>query len=379
MEDQKRKRELYEGPSKTIKKAAGKKAAKKAAIKAIKAFIKEIENFEEPLTGQNVVTFRELCPGVNSNIDRLTGKETSFPAFAAMNGLLDNYKRLRSMGYKLTPEENLMDLLESHFENNGILREWRDKARKKFIKAEMDANFNKFAKKPNLQGNYIENLTQRSHPYVSTIGRTVDDFRNKIGNSLADLDSMSEDYELILRLAATCKDLRMVFDLSHEYLDNLVCQLANKQIDGRTYHKRQLILLGALHLSENAKIVKVVLIHELGHLVINIVYGSVEARVKALPYRYDDPTRKALFKKAFVQARDSENRYLEEEIDNIFKPCYDGEEKQMAELIVRVLTISFLSSEDESRLKDAKRYFPLLFDFFYDYVVPDLKTYLENQ
>lgn len=120
--------------------------------------------------------------------------------------------------------------------------------------------------------------------------------------------------------------------------------------------------------------------HELMHYVLDMIYEN-----ECLPYTKDDQDRKELFrvvleetrkiyeadKEADLMADPETERESEPIIQWVFE-CYEPGDVQLAELIVRVAHILAYYLNDQDKVNRLKEKFHHLFDFFKNYVLPDL-------
>lgn len=222
----------------------------------------------------------------------------------------------------------------------------------------------KFFKDPNAEHLMrLFSMSRLSH-YSSDIERPEHNIM--IIKAFEDLNKLKW-IEPILKVAATSKDLKIVFDFDSDSVECLDPK-KSKTVEGITYPRDQFVYVGAKGLRNDATWNEVLgtLIHELCHFAMEMIYNS-----NCKPYFDSDTKRQREFSE--IVRKCELEKAAEDLVAIVYNPVY-SDDVQHAELIVRVPhLIAFYNSNEEKYLEVSEK-FQELFDYYAKYVLADLKS-----
>lgn len=219
----------------------------------------------------------------------------------------------------------------------------------------MEKRVRKLCKAPNM---YILDLVSKSRLGLNNDEKHFDDIK-KYFEALDEI----EDMKAILRIVATAQKLTISFDFNHDS----VCGLDPKnpgKAAGRTYGSSERILIGAKRETECELLGT--LAHELTHFAMYLIYNN-----NCLPYLKNSENEKT-FKT--VVARCHTLKEKNETIENVFANGTYNSMEIPIELIVRVPQLKVLNKNNTDELEKIRETFKVLFDFYGNCVLPDLKA-----
>ncbi|CAG9810724.1 unnamed protein product [Chironomus riparius] len=226
----------------------------------------------------------------------------------------------------------------------------------------------------------INSLCNRSKIHNKKICKEQEkEYRKKIRSWYEDISKIKNGTGF-LKVAASCSGLKLLFDFENNTVEN--ASMEGQNASGSVFTIEKWIFIGAKLIDDSGaqreQKIKGVLAHELCHYVMKLVYDNQE-----MPYYEDSEDIKKFFE-AIVKiidrwsAKDSANP--DDECNGIISSVfteYDTKDFH-PELIVRVVQI--LSNFDDSKNKSKKlqKRYKILFDFWQDYVIPDLQRYIQR-
>ncbi|KAL7012239.1 hypothetical protein ACKWTF_014709 [Chironomus riparius] len=204
-------------------------------------------------------------------------------------------------------------------------------------------------------------------------------YRKKIRRWFEDISKIRNGSEF-LDVAASCAKLTIIFDFENKTVENV--SLSGPNVEGSMYPLSKWIFVGAKLIDDSGakrkQKIKGVLAHELCHYVMRLVYENQE-----MPYYKDSNDMKNKFK-AIVKTI---NKWTTEDLERPDDKCngiissvftaYKVEDFH-PELIVRVVQILSNFDDSDEKLKYLELKYKVLFDFWFNQVVPDLQKYLQR-
>lgn len=234
--------------------------------------------------------------------------------------------------------------------------DWR-KIRELIRKSRID-----LAKQP-LSDDYIINLIKKNKIY----GDNMDDelLQQKFSKWISSVYySLNEFLEArsVMQIISTSPDLMIVFDLSRHHVA-CIDPSSTEMTDGVTYGCYDQIIIAAKDLmkDENKLQAMGLVIHEFCHYAVHLTYCNIYQ-----PYLVDDKIRMSHFELVINECR--VNHYQSEVIE---KALYYQESEIAQELIVRYVQALIEFSDKEERMSDFRRNFPLLSEYYEDYLIKD--------
>lgn len=275
-------------------------------------------------------------------------KNESSASVALQFGNDEIYELLVSRGVRLGPHEPIEDIVSG---------QPMAKRRK------LCGIHRKYIKDPNLK--HLANLTSRSTLSHESSATSRREYLELIENAFEDLNE-SIWIEPILKVVSTDSKLKIVFDFDRDSVE-LMDPTKNRNVCGTTYSEDGYIYIGArgLKLTRQRSEALAVLIHEMCHYSMRLLYNN-----NCKPYKKDDVLKEQEFNTILNQCeakKDTENV-----INDVFD-CYP-EEKQHAELIVRVPHLLALYNDDTGKFLEVSEEFEDLFDFYERNTLMDLKS-----
>lgn len=284
----------------------------------------------------------------------------SAPAYAIKLGKHEIYEFFVSQGIYLGPHE-LMDEITNNQKRNEkeILRD----IHKKYLNT------------PSLKHLVDLNSSSRLSHEASPWDRRI--YLQLIAEAFEDLNGLS-CIEPILKVASTAENLKIVFDFNRDSVE-FVAPGKSRKIMGTSYNDEGYIYIGAKDLIRNDEEPKQdqyineegtqqeqesnkrcdvlgVLIHELTHFVMKIIYCN-----QSKPYKQGDEDKLDEFNKVVTATLERINHKSEPIITSVFDY---PDTKHHAELIVRVPHLTALYKDDENKYFEVADEFSKLFDFF---------------
>ncbi|KAL7011073.1 hypothetical protein ACKWTF_014075 [Chironomus riparius] len=199
------------------------------------------------------------------------------------------------------------------------------------------------------------------------------EYRQKIRKWYEDINKILFGSDL-LNVAASCKDLKLIFDFEDESVEN--ASLSGPGSLGTTYPQQKLIFIGAKSTNnERDQKIKGVIAHELCHYVMKLVYENNEN-----PY-YKHCIDVIERYKAIVTSIDKwsvkKSKSPDDECDGIIFSVfthYDSKDFHQ-ELIVRVMQILAQYDDNEEKLKCLQFKYNELFEYFRIHVLSEMQKF----
>ncbi|CAG9811767.1 unnamed protein product [Chironomus riparius] len=222
----------------------------------------------------------------------------------------------------------------------------------------------------------VKLLTLRSFIHNKRIDKQTEvDYRRKIKKWYKDIYDSKFGSEL-LDAASQCSHLKIIFDFECKTIENMDMQDIGAL--GSTYTGYKWIFIAAQtsdNLNQELQI-KGIIAHELCHYVLRIVYENQEK-----PYRICSHEVSIVFEAIVSNYKELLSNDIKDNVDDgcegIISTVYKkyASEDHVAELIVRVPQILAQFVRDPEKCNEITTRFNLLFDFYEQYVVPELRKF----
>ncbi|KAL7012229.1 hypothetical protein ACKWTF_014702 [Chironomus riparius] len=229
----------------------------------------------------------------------------------------------------------------------------------------------------------INSLCNRSRIHNKKIDKKQEEkYRKNIRSWYKDISKIKNGTEF-LKVAASCSGLKLLFDFENNTVENASMDDAGAL--GIIYPIKKWIFIGAKLADEDGKktkerkqTIKGVLAHELCHYVMKLVYDNQE-----MPYYEDSEDIKNKFKaivKTINKWTAKDPKCPDDECNGIISSVFTAYKVKdfHPELIVRVVQILSNFDDSEEKLKHLELKYKVLFDFWFNQVVPDLQKYIQR-
>lgn len=307
------------------------------------------ESFFKSICEGNVVAVREFL-ATNASLAPISNAEGKSAAKVALESKqIEVYEALMINGWNLNPNEDFYTIVNS-FEY--VLKEKLHQVHKQFVK--------------NPNEKHLTSLITRTSIYYGGSPATNDRriYLDKIAGAYEELNDIRE-IRAIFKVASHVENLNIVFDFDRDSVEHMDAT-GSPGVKGKVYAEIGDVYVGAEPLLRSEERYKAlgVLAHELCHYAVFYKYNN-----DCKPYFKDDQDQEDFFEKVFETC--AEHRQVEDIIDAALNEDF---EIVHDELIVRVPHILAHYKENKDKIKDLKKPFWDLFDFFDKKTLPDLES-----
>jgi len=290
---------------------------------------------------------------------------------------------LKSLGFQGESCENVLEELDDEDKRQAV-KQAAEQRRTNISKSLQDVHKS------------VLHLSARSLIHNRKIRKEQEiEYRRKIRSWLKDIQKIAPE---MLDVAASCEDLKIIYDFESQYVSLyfinllivskfiLIChfQVENSSLTysssaGVANAACKWIFIGAKFTDKaSEQEIKGVLAHELCHYVMGMVYENQE-----FPYFKDDKRTEEIFKEILaVIDKWSITKEIEpdDECDGIISTVYRLYESKdfEPELIVRVVNILAQFDDDPEKSNYLQEIYKILFEFWFNYVVPEMKNYFKR-
>jgi len=312
-----------------------------------KSFYKRIEDFHAAIRSNNVEKVKKVI--YNNNNGKLKyffNTDNASAAYIAIQAkAFATYEILLANGISLLRDEKI------------ILKELKKREQRQV--REIHTKYSK-----DLKDKHISILMAYSYT-----GHNVSDPQEKLKIVKKAYELLSQDSRLnvILKVAATSRKLKIVYDFNNESVDS-VDPTTSAYTEGVFYPTGRIYIGAKQLLNEETKYKTLSTIaHELGHYAMNLTYEN-----NAKPYRAKNTKGQVEFFKIF---NDCAVNAPNEPFVHLVYEVYP-KEVQHAELIVRAPHLIALYLNQPEKLKEVINLFPKLYEFYEQEVIPDMMRVL---
>ncbi|KAL7015365.1 hypothetical protein ACKWTF_016414 [Chironomus riparius] len=290
-------------------------------------------------------------------------KTALFKAITSRN--FEVYCRLKSLGFKSEYSEKCEE-----YESKLTGREKELLSKQERIQTKINADCSISDSKK-----YISLLSARSLIHNRKVNKSEEiKYRKQIVKWLEELSKI-EVCKAFLDAAAQCEDLKIIFDFESLSVDNV--DLKGKGAVGTTYAAAKYIFIAAkLKDKDREQNIKGVLIHEICHYVMRLVYENNEE-----PYYKNDKISKKKFDQIvsmYDKFRSPDtNDILDDKCGGIISTVYTlyPQINYTAELVVRPAQIFAKYDDNDKHTNVLQAEYKPLFDYVTENVLPELKKF----
>lgn len=311
--------------------------------------LKDLKLLHENIIQGNLGEVKEFIKKYPRDRKALSKNNESAVAVAVKSNRLEVYELLLVNGFRLGPHEELSEILCE-------MDEPPSKKRKKELfeihkRCAIDS-----------QQKHLLVLRSKCRLIHSTPESKGEEFYGIIMKVLEELNTI-EEIEPLMKTAACFDGLIIIFDFNRNFVDE-IDPTKHDGVLGTTYSEESVITIGAKGLLDAATENKVqgTLAHELCHFAVNLTFSN-----NCKPFAKDDEGNSLRFNKV---VEDCEAEKLEEEIISRVFNCKS--QIWIAELIARAPHLLARYKNNPEKLQELRQIFKSLFDFYNQFVLPQI-------